>query len=209
MTPPGVRGADHAVRRLALLEPRFAAIVARHGAPPAWVREPGFATLVLIILEQQVSLASARAAFDRLEALIGAVTPRRLLALSDDGLRAVGFSRQKAAYARGVAEACIAGFDFDALRGMDDAAVERALTDLKGIGPWSAHVYLIMALGRPDVFPARDLALQVAVQETWGLRARPAEAAMLRRAEAWRPHRSSAARLLWHGYLARRARALQ
>jgi DNA-3-methyladenine glycosylase II len=208
MGRPDARVADRAVRRLARLEPRFAAIVARHGPPPDLAREPGYATLVLNILEQQVSLASAHAAYRRLEQRVGKVTPKRLLALSDDSLRAVGFSRQKAAYARGVAQACLAGFDFDAVCAMDDAAAERVLTALPGVGPWTAHVYLMMALGRPDVFPARDLALQIAVQETWRLRARPGVDEMLRRAEAWRPERSSAARLLWHGYLARRGRAL-
>lgn len=207
MTPLDARSLGRAVRRLARIEPRFADLLVRHGPPPLWAREPGFATLVYIILEQQVSLASARVAFVRLRALLGTVTPTGVCALSDDALRGVGFSRQKAGYVRGVADACLAGFDFDSLASLDDAAAESALVGLRGVGPWTAHVYLMMALGRPDVFPARDLALQIAVQETWRLRARPGEAALLRRSEAWRPLRAVAARLLWHGYLARRGRS--
>lgn len=206
MASLNARGLGRAVRTLVRREPRFADIVARHGPPPLWAREPGFATLVLIILEQQVSLASARIAFGRLRAVLGEVTPAGVVCLSDTTLKGAGFSRQKATYVRSLAKACLSGFDLDALAGLDDATAERALTALQGIGPWTAHVYLMMALGRPDVFPARDLALQIAVQETWRLRARPTEAALLRRAEAWRPHRAVAARLLWHGYLARRGR---
>jgi DNA-3-methyladenine glycosylase II len=190
------------VATLARREARFASIVARHGPPPLWAREPGFATLVLVILEQQVSLASARATFDRLRTALGTVTPAGVLALDDAALRGVGFSRQKARYARLLADACLAGaLRLERLARLDDAAVERELCAVTGIGPWTAQVYALMVLRRPDVFPAGDLALVTAVQRLWRMRARPDRDRVLALAEAWRPLRAVAARLLWHHYL--------
>lgn len=193
-----------AVAELSRRDPDLGAVVARYGPPPLWAREPGFPTLVLLILEQQVSLASARAAYNRLEAATGTVTPANFLALDDGELRTAGFSRQKAGYARALAEAMLGGaFDPDSLPDLDDDGVRRALTALKGIGPWTAEIYLLMVLRRPDAWPAGDLALATAAQQVKGLAARPSPAELVELAEAWRPWRAAAARILWHHYLSR------
>jgi len=193
-----------AVAELAQRDPDLGAVVARHGPPPLWAREPGFPTLVLLILEQQVSLASARAAYNRLEAATGTVTPAGLLALSDAELRAAGFSRQKTGYARALAQAILDGaFDPDGLADLDDDGVRCELTSLKGIGPWTAEIYLLMVLRRPDAWPAGDLALAAAAQQVKGLAARPSPPELVELAEAWRPWRAAAARILWHHYLSR------
>ncbi|MBE2238661.1 MAG: DNA-3-methyladenine glycosylase 2 family protein [Caldilineaceae bacterium] len=193
-----------AVEELARRDPDLAQIVVRHGLPPLWPREPGFPTLVLLILEQQVSLASARAAFNRLEAVTGAVTPASLLVLTDEQMRSIGFSRQKASYARGLAEAIQAGrFDPSRLVKLPDEEVRRVLTAFRGIGPWTAEIYLLMVLRRADAWPAGDLALAIAAQQVKGLAQRPAPAELGALAEAWRPWRAVAARLLWHHYLSR------
>ena len=186
----------------------LAAIVQRWGPPPLWAREPGFPTLVHIILEQQVSLASARAAFDRLLALTTPLTPTRFLELDDATLRAVGFSRQKTGYSRHLAQAIVTGaFDIDGLAALPDDAARTALVARKGIGPWTADIYLLMCLGRPDVWPVGDLALQVAMQSIKGLAQRPTVVEMEKIGEAWRPWRAVAARLLWHHYLRERGLA--
>ncbi|WP_298981163.1 DNA-3-methyladenine glycosylase family protein [Caldilinea sp.] len=191
-----------AVETLARRDADLARIVEECGPPPLWPREPGFPTLVLLILEQQVSLASARAAFTRLEATIGAVTPPGVLSLSDEQMRAIGFSRQKMAYVRSLASALQEGhLSLKALVTLEDEAVRRALTAYKGIGPWTAEIYLLMALRRPDAWPASDLALASAAQRVKRLPGRPSPAELTTLAEAWRPWRSVAARLLWHFYL--------
>jgi DNA-3-methyladenine glycosylase II len=152
-----------AVAALAAIDPDLARIVAAYGPPPLWAREPGFPTLILLILEQQVSLASARAAFNRLADRLGAVTPAAFLTLDDDELRAIGFSRQKTGYGRHLAQTIVDGrFDADALTALDDDRVRAALVSLKGIGPWTAEIYLLMVLGRADAWPVHDLALAVA-----------------------------------------------
>lgn len=179
----------------------FAGVVERHGPPPLWRRDPGFATIVLFILEQQVSLASARAAYTRLTAAIGEVTPQRFLTLGPDELRAIGFSRQKAAYATALA----AGLEEGALAvpGSDapDDEARRALLAIHGVGPWTAECYLLFVLGRPDAWPTGDRALQVAMSRVLDLPAVPSSAEADVIAEAWRPLRAVAARLLWHDYL--------
>lgn len=196
----------HAVGLLTARDPDLARIVAAYGPPPLWARAPGFPTLILLILEQQVSLASARAAFNRLEARLGEVTPAAFLQLGDDDLRAAGFSRQKSGYGRQLAQAILDDrFDPARLPMLDDDGVRAALVALKGIGPWTAEIYLLMVLGRPDAWPVHDLALAVAAQAVKGLSARPAPAALALLAEPWRPWRAVAARLLWHHYLARRS----
>ena len=183
----------------------LAAIVHRWGPPPLWAREPGFPTLVHIILEQQVSLASARAAFDRLLVLAMPLTPARFLEFDDETLRAVGFSRQKASYSRRLAHAIVSGeFDLDWLATLPDDAARAALVARKGIGPWTADIYLLMCLGRPDIWPVGDLGLQVAMQAIKGLAQRPTLVEMAVLAEGWRPWRAVAARLLWHHYLRER-----
>jgi DNA-3-methyladenine glycosylase II len=195
----------HAVASLAAIDSDLARILAAYGPPPLWAREPGFPTLILLILEQQVSLASARAAFNRLADRLGAVTPAAFLTLNDDELRAVGFSRQKTGYGRHLAQAMVDGrFDADALAALDDDGVRSELVKLKGIGPWTAEIYLLMVLGRADAWPVHDLALTVAAQAVKGLPARPTPAELAALAEPWRPWRAVAARLLWHYYLAQR-----
>jgi DNA-3-methyladenine glycosylase II len=205
--PLTVAGLAAAVDELAARDPDLAAIVSRHGLPPLWGRDPGFPTLVHIVLEQQVSLASARAAFDRLVAATNPLTPARFLELSDEQLLAIGFSRQKARYGRALAEAIETGkLDLAALAALDDDDVHRALQAVPGIGPWTSTIYLLMVLGRPDVWPVGDIALAAAVGDVKGLGRRPDPAEMALMGEAWRPWRSVAARLFWHDYLSRRGR---
>ena len=207
---PALNGASLAVavEWLATRDPDLAAIVARFGPPPLWDRAPGFATLLHLILEQQVSLASAQAAFDRLRAAAEPLTPARFLELTDAELLAIGFSRQKARYGRALANAVVDGsLDLDELARLDDDAVHRALVAVPGIGPWTAAVYLLMVLGRPDVWPVGDIALAQAVAEVKGLDRRPDPGEMAKLGEAWRPWRSVAARLFWHDYLGRRGRS--
>ncbi|NNK91020.1 MAG: DNA-3-methyladenine glycosylase 2 family protein [Acidimicrobiia bacterium] len=197
-----------AVAHLSEIDGDLGAVVAEFGDPPFWNREPGFGTLVWFILEQQVSLASAKAAYDRLVAVIGPPEPGRFLALDDDTLLGIGFSRQKRGYARGLAEAITSGaFSPAALDTLTDDEVMAEMTRLKGIGPWTAHVYLLMVLRRPDVWPTGDIALATAVQEVKGLDDRPDPASLGAIAEPWRPWRSVAARVLWHHYLAIRGRS--
>jgi len=193
---------EAAVRCLASREPRFAAIVRRHGPPPLWRREPGFGALALLMLEQQVSLAQARAMFQRVTLAAGEMSAPAVERLGEDGLRAIGITRQKASYLHRLA-ACLAdgSFDLAGLEVQPDARAIAALDALHGVGPWTAQCYLLFALRRPDVFPHADLALMESYRVTWGLRARPAAGTLSKRAEAWRPWRAVAARLLWHRYL--------
>jgi DNA-3-methyladenine glycosylase II len=197
-----------AVDELAARDAELAGIVARHGPPPLWDREPGFSTLLHIVLEQQVSLASAQAAFDRLLAATDPLTPAAFLELTDAQLLAIGFSRQKARYGRALAGAIArGGLDLDALETLDDDAVHQALQAIPGIGPWTSTVYLLMVLLRPDLWPVGDIALAQAVGDVKGLGRRPDAIEMAELGEAWRPWRSVAARLFWHDYLSRRGRA--
>jgi DNA-3-methyladenine glycosylase II len=173
-----------------------------------WEREEGFPALVFTILEQQVSLASAAAAFKRLLAAASPLTPENFLAFDDSELRAFGFSRQKALYCRLAARAVADGeLDFAALASSDDAEARAALLRLKGVGPWTAEIYLLRCLLRPDAWPSGDLALQLAAQEVKRLSARPTPAELDALAEAWRPLRAVAARILWQHYLKRRERS--
>jgi DNA-3-methyladenine glycosylase II len=191
-----------AVHELTARDPHLEVVIAEYGVPPIWRREPGFATLVLLILEQQVSLASAKACFDRLAALIGVVEPVGLLSLDDDALRGIGFSRQKTRYVRVLASAIVEGaLDLDGLPGLEEDAARSALLALSGIGPWTADVYLLACLGSPDVWPVGDVALQAAAQRVKGLAERPSAAELEVIGDEWRPFRSVAAQLLWHRYL--------
>jgi len=197
-----------AVRVLARAEPRFAHIVKRHGPPPLWPREPGFETLVLLMLEQQVSLAQARAMYARIATAIGSVTAANVLQLGEVGLRALGVTRQKSAYLAALATQLEGkSIDLEAIAMLPDDDASAALDALHGVGPWTAHCYLLFALRRADVFPSADLALMESVRQLWRLRARPSSEALARRARAWRPHRAVAARLLWHHYLSERGRS--
>jgi DNA-3-methyladenine glycosylase II len=198
LTQPSLRSA---ARRLAAADPVLGASVERFGPPPLWARDPSYATLVHLILEQQVSLASAQAAFDRLAVAIGEPTPKGLLTLDDVELRTIGFSRQKAGYARDLAAALMDGFDLDALTSLPDDAVRAELVRLRGIGRWTADVYLTMCLLRPDVWPRGDQALATAAMEVAGVAHRPSFTRLGEMAERWRPYRAVAARILWHHYL--------
>jgi len=193
------------LRELAQVDPDLAGVLARLGPPPLWARPPGFGTLVYIILEQQVSLASARAAVDRLGQALSPLTPEGFLTLDDETLRRIGFSRQKSAYCRGLAEQLVLGrLDLEALERLDDEAAREALMQIKGIGAWTADIYLLMALCRPDIWPSGDLALAAAVREVKKLPGRPNPAELEEIGRAWRPWRAVAARLLWHYYLSGR-----
>jgi len=193
------------VRELAVRDSDLARVIEMYGAPPLWVREPGFPSLVYIILEQQVSLASARAAFQRLRGAAGPLTPARFLKLSDTQLRQIGFSRQKTLYARLLAESLVKRhLDLNDLHDLSDDAARKFLIALKGIGGWTADIYLLSALRRPDVWPVGDLALAVAVQEVKRLRSRPSPERLEKLSQLWRPYRAVAARLFWHAYLSKR-----
>jgi len=174
----------------------------RLGPPPLWDREPGFPTLVHIILEQQVSLASAKAAFDKLVVRIAPLEPAPFLDLDDTELKAIGFSGQKGRYCRELAKAVLGGsLDLDDLELLADDQVRAELTKVTGIGRWTADIYLLMVLGRPDVWPRGDLALHKAVQDLKGLEAPPTSPEFETLGETWRPWRSVAARILWNHYL--------
>jgi DNA-3-methyladenine glycosylase II len=194
------------VRELVARDARLSGIVERHGPPPLWARPRGFATLVRIILEQQVSLASAAALFGRLERSLGGVTPSSVAAAGRQGLQALGVTRQKARYACELAERVVDGsLPLPALARLPDDEVAKRLTSLPGIGPWTAGVYLLMALRRPDVWPPGDLALHKALARLEGWRVVPTSDQACSLANRWQPWRAVAARILWHGYLAERA----
>jgi len=191
-----------ATRHLTVRDPDLAAVVDTYGPPPLWAREPGFHTLIHIILEQQVSLASAKAAYDRLVAATGRLVPERFLTLSDAELKTVGFSRQKAAYGRGLAQAILDGrLDLPRLETLEDAHAKAELIAIKGIGAWTADIYLLMVLRRPDTWPSGDLALAAAVQRVKRMRRKPTPEKLEMLGMAWRPWRAVAARILWHYYL--------
>lgn len=191
------------VSALAAIDEDLAVILERHGPPPLWAREPGFETLVRIILEQQVSLGSADAARKRLIAATGGVEPRKIAVAGEDALRAAGLTRQKARYLVGLSRDLLEGrLDLDAVAAARDDEARLALTAVVGIGRWTADIYLLMALRRPDIWPTGDLALAAAMRRAKGLATLPAAAEQLVIAEPWRPWRAVAARLLWHAYLA-------
>ena len=193
------------VRFLADRDAHLAEVVDTYGQPPLWVREPGFPTLVYIILEQQVSLASAKAAFDRLNAAVRPLSPRGFLKLTDAELLRIGFSRQKSLYTRLLADSLARRhFDLRYLHDLHDDAARKMLIALKGIGRWTADIYLLSALRRPDIWPTGDLALATAVQEVKRLRKRPSPERLEKLSHPWRPYRAIAARLFWHAYLSKR-----
>jgi DNA-3-methyladenine glycosylase II len=192
-----------AARELAARDEILAGIHANHGDPPLWRRATGFTTLAHIILEQQVSLKSAKAMLVRLEGKIQPFTPERFLELGDTYLRSLGVTRQKSAYLLHLADSIVTGdLSFTELGRMTDDDARMMLTRIKGIGSWSADVYLLMAMRRPDIWPSGDLALAVAMRELKGFTHRPGPIELERLAEPWRPHRAVAARMLWQYYLA-------
>ncbi|MCH7781573.1 DNA-3-methyladenine glycosylase 2 family protein [candidate division KSB1 bacterium] len=185
-------------------------IVKDLGIPPMWNRKPGFPTLLHIILEQQVSLASARAAYNRLLSSVKPLNPENFLKLNDSELLVIGYSRQKTLYSRILAGSILDGsIDLNKIEKMNDSDARSELMKLKGIGRWTADIYLLMALGRPDVMPAGDLALEVALQHVKGLKSRPTGDELQKISNAWRPWRAVAARILWHFYLEKINRKLQ
>ena len=189
------------VDELARREPAFAAALERAGYPEPRISDPGYVTLLRTIVGQQVSVHAARSIWNKLDAAVGgAADPAKLLAVSDEDLRAVGLSRQKIAYARSLAELVTSGeLDLHDLPKDDEEAIAR-LVQVKGIGRWSAEIYLLFAEGRPDVWPAGDLAVQIEVGRILGLEERPKEKLVRELAEPWRPHRGAAAIFAWHHY---------
>lgn len=180
-------------------------VLKKYGPPPLWAREPSFSTLVHIILEQQVSLASANAAFAKLQAAIVPVTPAKFLIASDEDLRSMGFSRQKMRYTRLLAEAVESGsFNFEHLAALSDEAVIAQMKQLKGIGDWTAHIYLSECLLRPDILPKGDIALLEAFKVLKNLPQRPPHDEFVSGTQHWRPWRSVGIRMLWHFYLSER-----
>lgn len=186
---------------LAAIEPAFAAGVARVGYPGPRLSDRGFATLLRTIIGQQVSVASADAVWRKLDAEVGGATdPARIAAATDEQLRAAGLSRQKAGYARSLADEVTSGrLPLHALPEDDEEAIA-ALVRVKGIGRWSAEIYLLFAEGRPDIWPAGDLAVQIEIGRLLGHETRPTEKHVRALAEAWRPHRGAAAIFAWHHY---------
>ena len=183
----------------------LAEIVRTFGYPPTWKREPGFATLIRIILEQQVSYASAKATFKRLNDAVEILTPESFLTLNDVELKAIGFSRQKTRYGRILAQAVAdRTLDLERLSNWDDRTIREKLTKIKGIGDWTVDIYLMMALQRQDVFPAKDLAVAIAVKEIKNLATRPNAAELIEIALIWKPYRAIATKILWHYYLNRK-----
>lgn len=192
-------------RELAKKDEHLRQIIDQHGYPPMWTRPGTFSTLILTILEQQVSLASAYAAFKKLKQRIGRVTPRKLLELTDEELKACYFSRQKIIYARGLATAIInREVRLHRLKLNSDDEVREQLTKLKGIGDWTVDVYLMHALQRTDLFPLGDIALVNSLKEVKGLPKDTSREDMLTIAESWRPYRTVASMILWHAYIKKR-----
>ena len=191
-----------AIDVLTARDPDLARVVERHGPPPLWPREPGFETLVRIILEQQVTLSSGEAALARLARAAGSIDPAALVALGEDGARGAGLTRQKSRYVVALAQAVLDGtLDLRSVETVSDDEARATLLAVPGVGPWTIDVYLLMALRRPDAWPTADIALAASAQFVKRLPQRPTFAELDRMAEAWRPWRAAAARLLWHSYL--------
>ena len=207
-TPQVLTAAEfaRAADELAARDPALAQVIAHYGLPTPWLRPPGFATLIHIMLEQQVSIASARASLRRLELLAAPLLPERVLALEPEQLRSAGLSRQKAGYCHNIARAVVSGqLDLEQLQALPDDQARERLMAVKGIGRWTADVYLLMALRRADIWPIADIGLIVGTQRLRGLSARPTGEEMELIGEGWRPWRSVAAWLIWHYYLSRQA----
>ncbi len=191
----------HAIDALAKVEPRFSQVISEIGYPEARLRDRGYETLLRTIVGQQISVKAAASVWTKLEAGLGDLTnPVALAEVSDEAFRACGLSRQKAGYARSLAEEVASGrLDLGNLP-VDDEAAIAALVSVKGIGRWSGEVYLLFAEGREDIWPAGDLAVQIAIGRIMGLEERPSEKATREMAEAWRPYRGAAAIFAWHHY---------
>jgi DNA-3-methyladenine glycosylase II len=209
-TPPLTRTRfEKGLQVLVARDADLARVTARFGPPPLWRRKPCFATLVRIILEQQVSLASARAVYDRLATMVVPFSAANFRRLSDHHLQKAGLTRQKRSYGRDLAEAVASGrLRLKALASMPDDDARRALMRIRGIGPWTADIYLLMALGRPNIWPRGDLALNNALVKIKNLKGSPPEPFLAAIADHWRPWRAVAARILWHYYLALRGQTV-
>jgi DNA-3-methyladenine glycosylase II len=194
---------EQAAKKLAARDRDLAMILKRHGPPPMWGRSRGFATLIKIILEQQVSLASAASLFKRMQKGVVPFTPWRMIELGEAHLRTLGLTRQKAAYCVHLSQSIVdKRLNLRQLSRLSDPDARAMLTEVKGLGAWSADVYLLMAMRRADIWPADDLALAVAITRLRGMDTRLKSAELTEIAEAWRPYRSVAARMLWQYYLA-------
>lgn len=190
---------------LSATDSNLAQIFEKYGTPPLWAREANFPTLIHIILEQQVSLASALSAFNKLKEKLGEITPENVLSLTDEELKLCYFSRQKIVYARDLSNAIVNGkLDLENLQNLTNEEVKVSLKIIKGIGDWTADIYLLMALLRVDVMPKGDIALHAAYQKIKNLPQRPNSDEFIKLAEKWSPYRAIAARLLWHFYLSER-----
>jgi len=195
---------------LASLNERLAGTIEQYGYPDFWHRDPGFDALVRIILEQQVSLASGRAAYDKVQDLSGGLTPNSLLALSDADLKGCGFSRQKSVYTRALAEVVASGeLDVDALPTLPDGEIHRRLSAIKGIGEWTVNVYLLISLHRLDVFPMGDIALINTMKQHDFLPSKYTKERLGAEARRFKPYRSIFALLLWHEYLSRKGGSME
>ncbi len=191
-------------------DPDLAEVISIYGPPPLWSREPGFASLLLIILEQQVSLTSARRVFDRLTAMVSPFSAARLLEIDDATLKSTGLTRQKLTYCKYLSQAIVAGqLKLDEFEEMADSQVRRVLMNIKGIGPWTADIYLLLALKRQDILPVGDLAVTVAIKEIKKLNKTPTKEEMLALSVVWQPWRAIATRVLWHYYLSTRRKSQQ
>ncbi|MFC0773738.1 DNA-3-methyladenine glycosylase family protein [Terrimonas alba] len=180
-------------------------ILKKYGYPPLWSRPSSFSTLIHIILEQQVSLASALAAFNKLKEKIGLITPEKVLSLSDEEMRACYFSRQKTIYARHLAEAIVSSqLNLEELSILPDHLIREKLKQIKGIGDWTVDVYLLFALKRTDVFPVGDLAMVNAFRDIKQLSKEISREAIIEMARPWQPYRSIGTMLLWHHYIQKR-----
>ena len=185
-------------------------IIQTHGYPTPWIRPNSFQTLVLTILEQQVSLAAAYSAFNRLKNKVGTVTPGKILSLTDEELRACYFTRQKIVYAKGLAEAVQSRtIQLKKMENLPDEEVRARLIQLKGIGNWTVDVYLMHALCRTDLFPLGDVALVNSLKRVKKLKSETSKEKMLAIAEPWRPYRTIASMILWHDYLKRKGTKIQ
>ena len=188
--------------KLARKDKHLLSIIKQYGYPPIWTRAASFQTLIHIILEQQVSLVSARAALNKLKEKLGTVTAKKLLALSDKELKACYFSRQKMVYAKCLANAMVSKqLNLKSFSTLEDAGIRQQLKMIKGIGDWTVDVYLLFALQRTDIFPLGDLAMISALKEIKQLNKETKKEEVLKLSEPWKPYRSIATMLLWHYYI--------
>lgn len=188
--------------KLAKKDKDLKVVIKQYGYPPLWGRVPSFATLIHIILEQQVSLASAKAALLKLEAKIGHITPEKVLLLTDEEMKACYFSRQKITYAKHLALSIVNGqFSIEKLSVLEDEELQTEMKKIKGIGDWTVDVFMMMALHRCDCFPTGDIALIKSAKEVKALDMQTNKEEILLLAEKWKPYRTIAAFILWHAYI--------